>query len=196
MDKAVFQHCDNPGENWLQRLFSRPWLAAIVVGSAIHGFSTLNLWLTAPDNYLAHHWGLLLSHPGFGVTQLLIPFFVPWVVASIANYLNCLSREQLLNAFPESNPDLIIKLDEQGDPIYANRQVREWLRKMGEPEAHIDALLPPAYRKLAASLEGRGARICVRHQVAGSRFDFLIQRDQSDGLFIAGRHVGECSHSS
>lgn len=176
------------GERCLRHLFNRPWLAALVVGSAIHALATLDLWLFGPGGYLLQHWQLLADNPAFGATQILIPYLVPWAVTSVANHLNCRARECLMEAFPEANPDLVIRLDDQGNPVYANRQVRELLKRLGTSEQNIEAALPPGYRQRLFSVAGNHDRFRLRHQLAGREVEYLVQREYDcSGSFVSGR---------
>ncbi|KAA3628617.1 MAG: hypothetical protein DWQ09_08065 [Proteobacteria bacterium] len=128
-------------ERGLRRVFTRPWLAALLVGIAIHGFNIMNQWFAGAGSYFASHWLAIRIQPGYGVVQVLIPFLVPWLVTGIGRHLAGINRAALRAAFPDANPDLVIKLDRDGLPLYANRAVRRWLQGEAIPlSARIVAL--------------------------------------------------------
>jgi hypothetical protein len=174
------------GERYLRQLFNRPWLVALVVGSAIHGLITLDLWWFGSAEYLPIHWQLLIDNPVCAVIQLLIPYFVPWVITSMANRLNCKSRDCLMAAFPEANPDLVIKLDSHGTPRYINRAVIQRLYEAGLSLEHPEEILPHDYRqRLFGNAE---TTLRLWHEVQGQHIEYLARREPgSGGVFISGR---------
>lgn len=174
------------GERYLRQLFNRPWLVALLVGSTIHGLVTLDLWWFGSADYLPIHWQLLLDNPVCAVIQLLIPYFVPWLIAGMANRLNGKSRDCLMAAFPEANPDLVIKLDSRGVPQYINRAVIQRLYEAGLSLDHPEMILPRDYRQqLFGSSE---TTLRLRHEVQGRHIEYLARREtENGGVFISGR---------
>lgn len=177
-------------ERWLRRIFTRPWLAALLVGFAIHGFNALNQWLAGAGSYLESRWLAIWMEPVFGFGQVLIPFLVPWLVTSVGRHLAGLNRAAVLAAFPDANPDVIIKLDSDGSPIYANRAARRWLRDMGEPETAITKLLPEDYCSRLKHEGPDAVSFTLPFSRAGREVEYLFRRERvGGGIFVAGRDV-------
>lgn len=173
-------------EYYLRQLFNRPWLVALVVGSVIHGLITLDLWWFGSADYLPIHWQLLADNPSCAVVQLLIPYFVPWVITSMSNRLNCKSRDCLMAAFPEANPDLVIKLDSHGAPRYINSAVIRQLFEAGLPLEHPEMILPRDYRQQLFGNSETTLRLW--HEIKGRHIEYLARREpESGGIFISGR---------
>lgn len=171
---------------YLRQLFNRPWLVALMVGSAIHGLVTLDLWWFGSVDYLRIHWQLLLANPTCAIIQLLIPYFVPWIITSMANRLNGKSRDDLLAAFPDTNPDLVIKLDAHGVPQYINRAVLQRLCEAGLPLEHPEMILPRNYRQQLFG--GQETTLRLWHEIQGRQIEYLARRDvNTGGVFISGR---------
>ncbi len=125
---------------------------------------------------------------GFGVTQMLIPYFVPWLITGIANRLNCKARDCLLAAFPEANPDLVIKLDAAGNPVYVNRAVTEQLQEAGLSPDKPEVILPADYRNRLPAGKPGAAPLRLWHELGGRRIEYLVRHDGScGGIFISGR---------
>jgi|GEM_PF-2971137 len=173
-------------EHHLRQLFNRPWLVALLVGSTINGLIIMDLWWFGPVGYWSRHWQLLMDNPGFAITRMLIPYFVPWIIAGIASQLNSKSCDWLMATFPEANPDLVIKLDGSGTPLYVNRAVMERLHVAGLSSEHLEWILPHDYRKQLPNNMEPTQRFW--HEIEGQRIEYLAQCEVgSGGVFISGR---------
>lgn len=182
-------------ERGLRRVFTRPWLAALLVGIAIHGFNAMNQWFAGAGSYFASHWLAIRIQPSYGVVQVLIPFLVPWLVTGIGRHLAGINRAAMLAAFPDANPDLVIKLDRDGLPLYANRAVRRWLRELGEPADAIETILPEGYIARLAYEGAAATPLIVPFSRDGREIEYVYRREEGgNGVFVAGRDVTSVRH--
>lgn len=184
----------SPQPYWLQLLmpiFSRPPLAALFVGSAIHGLSYLNASLVGVE-YLANITDAFDRALFFGLFKVLIPYFVPFVVTSIARTLNNHRHREFIAEFPEMNPDLVFKLSQDNTINYWNPTVRTYLQRLGFPESCPEALLPPSYQDVASSVQGRDIVETVSHSIDNVDFQFSFRsKPESNTVFISGRDTTE-----
>ncbi|MFQ6605456.1 MAG: HD-GYP domain-containing protein [Fidelibacterota bacterium] len=123
--------------DYIQRIFNKPWLVALLVGTAIHGSMELGAFLLLGHSYLRS----LQENLTYGMIRFIVPYLIPFIIASISRYLVNLSVRRNMEMFPEANPDMILRLDGDGNRIYTNPMTREFLDKFKLPEAELTAQL-------------------------------------------------------
>jgi len=80
-----------------------------------------------------------------------------------------LSRIRLLSLIPEVNPNLIIRLDPEGNVLYMNPGVRELLEKIGFKESEVTRILPEGYREIISEHRNPETATCERDVVVRGR---------------------------
>ncbi|MBF0358040.1 MAG: hypothetical protein HQL70_05485, partial [Magnetococcales bacterium] len=175
------------GKGVLVSIFSRPPLAAMLVGGAIHLFSYFNAIFVGHD-YISELVNSLYSYPVYGTGKLLIPFFVPWIVTSTACKIAQQRSKNFFSDFPDMNPDLIFKIDQGGSILYVNPSVRHYLLSLGLEEGRPQDLLPEDFLRTVAKVVGRDERSIVSHNIAGVSIDYTFRgRAKGDSVFVSGR---------
>ncbi len=134
----------------IRYIFSRPPLTALLVGSSIHLFNQLNLYLSFGILHYQQWQNDFIDHPLYTLVDILIPFFVPWMVASFGCHISRFHRQQVMNMFPESNPDIVMTLDNSGAVQYLNKSGETLLKQLGIDRSHAAHLLPERFRTPAS----------------------------------------------
>jgi len=167
-------------------IFSRPPVAALFVGSAIHLFSMLNSALVGAD-YIAEVLASFDPQPLFGFGKVIIPFLVPGIVTLIGKNLSGQRQRELMGHFPEMNPDLVFKLDETGNIDYLNPSVKAHLQRLNLEENEAHALLPHGYKEHVRSVIGQDKKVQAAFAVGGVDFEYTFRgRDGVNSVFVSG----------
>ncbi len=167
-------------------VFSRPPLAAFIVGSSIHLFSMLNASLVGTD-YIAGLMTSIEQAPFYGMGKFLIPFIVPGIVTLIGKHLSRHRQQELIGLFPEMNPDIVLKVNEQGDINYANPSASAMLQKLNFEGRDLDVLLPPEYKDHVGNVRGIDTKIHTTHSVGGVDIEYTIRgKEGNPSVFISG----------
>ncbi len=129
-------------DSLVRYIFSRPPLTALLVGSAITFFSQLNLYLSSGILRFQQWQSSIFEHPIYTLIDILIPFLVPWMVASFGTYLTRFQRQKVMDMFPECNPDIIMSLDKNGAIQYMNKSCTTILEQLDIDSSDAAHLLP------------------------------------------------------
>ena len=167
-------------------IFSKPPLAALVVGTVIHLFSWLNAYLVGMD-YITNvfiHFDMHFLH---GLGRILIPFLVPGIVTYLGRYLSRYRQQELMGHFPEMNPDLIFKVDEGGCVEYVNPTVKNHLDRLGLDEYAAASILPNDYLARIQDVSGQDKISQVSHSIDGANIEFTFRGIEAhNSVFISG----------
>ncbi|MCW9035744.1 MAG: HD domain-containing protein [Rhodospirillales bacterium] len=170
----------------LTAVFSRPPLAALVVGTTIHLFSFLNSSMVGV-NYLTELIASFEKQPLYGLGKLIIPFLVPGIVTLIGKMLSGHRQRELMGHFPEMNPDLVLKLDQEGNVEYFNPSVRSQLTRLSLDEDAVQSLLPPNYTTHVESVVCQDKKVQTSFSLEGVDIDYTFRgREGVDSVFVSG----------
>jgi len=172
--------------NILRYIFSRPYLAALIVGSFIHAGKWLNFTFHGIDYYentvkLIDH-GLI-----FFVIDILMPYIIPFAVITISVKLAKIKEKEFYNTFPDMNPDIIIKCDLSGMPLYINKSAKIFLFENNISVVEHEALIP---ENITSINDENGELPCrVTHNIEGVKIEYLVSRPDNNSLFLSGRII-------
>ena len=167
-------------------IFSKPLLAAFVVGMAIHLFNLINSYCVGVD-YVGELLTSFEDQPFFVLGKVLIPFLVPGFVTAAGKYLSSFRHRELMGHFPEMNPDLIFKMDACGCIEYMNPSVKCHLDRLGLSEDDANTLLPGDYIKHVKAVAGKDKTIQVSHIVEGANIEFTFRGAfEQSMIFVSG----------
>ena len=185
-------------------IFSRPPLAALVVGTAIHLFNYLNSSFVGMD-YFMGLMNVLDSQPAYGMGSVFIPYIVPGIVTMTGKHLSGLQQKELMGHFPEMNPDLVFKLSPTGEVEYHNPSVRSYIQRLMLSKDTPQALLPVEYKEHAASVAGQDKKVQVTFSLEDIDFEYTFRGCKDvNSVFVSGhdstktheleRHLVESQH--
>jgi len=118
-------------------IFGKPLIASFIVGTAIHLFQALNYAVFMETNYFTKFSDLVSTKPLPGIIQILVPYLIPFLITYVANRLTIMRERESLLRFPDANPDIVIKLNGDGEVDYANPTTSQYLKRL-----HIDPNRP------------------------------------------------------
>ncbi|HEB86914.1 MAG TPA: HD domain-containing protein [Gammaproteobacteria bacterium] len=168
----------------IRYIFSRPLLTALLVGTSIHLFNQLNLYLASGVLHFRQWQNGIFNHTAYTLIDVLIPFFVPWMVASFGCYLSRFRQQQVMNMFPDSNPDIVMSLDNSGVVQYVNKSCETILKQLGIDRTDAARLLPEHFHTSAhTDRDGHNpATESIRH--GQQIFHFRLMRSNQHTLVI------------
>lgn len=175
-------------------IFSKPPLAALVVGTVIHLFSWFNAVLVGKD-YLADLFAHFDMQPFYGLGKILIPFLVPGIVTLVGKYLSQYRQRELMGHFPEMNPDLIFKMDENGCIEYMNPSVKKHLDRLGLKECEAASLLPEDYLVHVKAVSGLDEIDQVSHYIDGANIEFTFRGIEDHTMVFVSGHDSTRLHT-
>lgn len=168
-------------------VFSKPPLAALVVGTTIHLFNLVNAHFVGLD-YLSNLWSSLNQDPVYCLGVIFIPYVVPGFVTYAGKYLSGFRHKELMGHFPEMNPDLIFKMDANGCIEYLNPSVKKHLRRLGLSELDANTLLPGDYLKHVRAVSGQSQTIQLSHVFEGANIEFTFRGSIGQPMVFVSGH--------
>ena len=181
-------------QRMISHIFYYPSMAALIVGGMIHLFNHVNASISGYD-YYAYLVEALSHHPLYGGSKILIPFLVPLLVTTIGKRLSQRRQKELMQEFPEMNPDLVFKLDQHGTILYTNPAVHQQLRHFGLSKEQAERVLPGNFRQQVAAVFGKDEVCLVAHNVKGVEFEYRFRgRTVGDSVFVSGHDVTALKH--
>ncbi|MDH3355753.1 MAG: hypothetical protein OEL79_11130, partial [Chromatiales bacterium] len=176
-------------EHLIRRILERPALAAILVGTFINLFMMVTTWAMAGTEILMVRFSLLKSAPLYFAIQIAIPYLIPWAVTSISLRASRQRMQLILNKFPEMNPDIIMRLDQDLGVEYINQAGQAFMQHHQMPSEDPLQMLPEhALKRLREdSSDDLWLSVDVRHNEQA--INFVIRRDNEGSIFIAGRDI-------
>ncbi len=171
------------------KILGRPILGALLVCTLINGVSLLSTLLLATNglSYWLNHWQTapLLTLIGTSTT-----FLIPWAIMRRGRRALFRREGELLAAFPEMNPDLVLKLSAAGKVDYFNNTTSAYLEKLAIPSSQPELILPANYLDLLTDLSERSAPLVAetRHQDISIEFAMRCLPGCQQ-VFVAGRDV-------
>ncbi|MCP4491717.1 MAG: hypothetical protein GY820_31090 [Gammaproteobacteria bacterium] len=71
------------------------------------------------------------KEPLLALASIAITFLVPWLAMSMGRKSLLRRERELMAAFPDMNPDMVLKLSISGAVTYYNSAVMQYLQKLG-----------------------------------------------------------------
>ncbi len=171
-------------------VFSKPPIAATIVGTAIHLFQALNCWIFMDTDYFEQYRSLLADQPLSGAFQVLIPYLVPFMITYIANRLATQREHKSLLRSPDAHPDMILKLDERGQVTYTNPATSEYLQRLDIDPLRPEQLLPDDYLNIVRTLAGSGKSASAEKKIRDTTLNLEFRSlPDVNGIFVSGREV-------
>jgi len=168
----------------LQHIFARPFLAAIIVGSLIHFGKWLNLYIHNKD-YNTNLTQLLENGTAFAMADILMPFFIPFIVISISRKLAKIKECEFLNNFPDANPDLVVKCNAKGEPIFINNTVKALLFELNILAREMNRLVPDQLHQI--NIDTLALPTQITHTIQHITIEYLVNKSNNNGFFLSGR---------
>ncbi|MDP6776632.1 MAG: hypothetical protein QGI83_07705 [Candidatus Latescibacteria bacterium] len=170
--------------------FSRPPIAATLVGASIHGLLEINGHVFGVCCHVGHLAEVVGDAPAFGLLYLLIPFGVPFGMTQVGKRIVSEYEQECELRFPQANPDLVLKLDSSGEIVFANAAAEALPERVGLPRGEVKALLPSDTPSVVAEALETGGTLtrmvsCYREQV---EYRFRAISDE-DAVFVSGREA-------
>ncbi|MCP4138431.1 MAG: HD domain-containing protein [bacterium] len=177
---------------YISFIFSRPFLAAILVGSGIHLFLGLAEYLAKGINHAEVIAGNFSGNIIYGLIHVLIPYLIPWIVTTIGSNLTIQKERASLLKFPGSNPGIVMKLDIEGNISYMNPSAELFLDNLNIGREDGAEILPPEYRSKIGMILGKNRTLSLIHTIEGKTIDFTFRtfRDE-DSIFVSGHDISE-----
>ena len=176
-------------ENLVQRILERPPLAAFLVGTFINLFLMFSTWALAGTDALMERINLAKSAPLYFVIQIAIPYLIPWAVTSFSLRFSRQRMQLVLNKFPEMNPDIIMRIDNDHKVEYINRAGRDFMLSHEMPVENPLEMLPQHALKRLREDGSNDLRLSVDVRHHEQTINFSIRRDNEGNTFIAGRDI-------
>lgn len=177
----------------LQHIFARPILAALIVGSLIHLGKLVNFMIHSVNYYDNLHQ-LLKTGIIFTLIDISLPFLIPLLVVSLSRKLSTIKEQEFLNNFPDSNPDLIIKCNKDGEPVFINTTVKALLFEQNIPIRKTHLLIPEELK--STTHENRKLPSQLIHFINDIKIEYFVNVSHSNELFLSGRLLNRESSNS
>ncbi len=171
-------------DSLIRYIFSRPPLTALLVGSTIHFFNQLNLYLGSGIIHFRQWQEGIVEQPVYTLIDILIPFFVPWMVASVGIRLAHFHQQKVMDMFPESNPDIVMLLDNNGTVQYINKSCTQILDQLGIAKTDASNLLPECFSTQLNAENNQQQRLSNSIQHGQHTFHFYLTRNDDHALVI------------
>jgi len=176
-------------ENLIRRILEQPPLAAFLVGTFINLFLMFSTWLLAGSELLMIRLSLAKSAPLYFAIQIAIPYLIPWAVTTTSLRFSRQRMQLVLNKFPEMNPDIIMRLDDDHGVEYLNRVGREFMLRHQMPVENPLEMLPEHALKKLREDDSKELSLTVDVRHHEQTINFSIRRDNEGCIFIAGRDI-------
>ena len=106
--------------SWIKTIFMRPYLLAVLVGMGIHAmFELSSIFFETTDHVQLLRWQLN-ANPWSGIFQILIPFAVPFMIASVNKGIVREAMESQRYLLLDAHPGFVCHLDPAGQLIHCN----------------------------------------------------------------------------
>ncbi len=177
----------------IHKIIDKPLLSALVVGSLIHGFIWLATFIVlgaaATVSKLLEQWQL---SPGLALIQFVMPYFVPFLVTLFAKELTHQKIQRILQQFPESNPNIVMRLNHNLVPDYINPVGQAWLEKHELNTLSLDTLLPDSMVQALSKMPKNGGRIYEDEKHFGTEtYHFKAKVDEFGAVFVTAEDITE-----
>ncbi|PLA75357.1 hypothetical protein CYQ88_01965 [Hydrogenovibrio sp. SC-1] len=177
----------------IHRIIDKPLLSALVVGSIIHGFILLAMFIflgiVETQSTLFEKWHL---SPSLSLIQFITPYFVPFFVTVFAQELSHQKIQRILQQFPESNPNIVMRLNHDLVPDYINPVGQAWLEKHALDTLSLNSLLPSAMVKKLSNMPRKGGVIYEDEKHFGTEtYHFKAKVDEFGAVFVTAEDITE-----
>lgn len=175
--------------NFVKTIFAKPYLVSILVGFSIHILFEINTLLFYENRYVVNLIHEIINMPFSGSLQLLIPFIVPFIIATVSRKIVResldISRYSLFNDYP----DLIIQVNAESKIIYLNKAVKNFLSNLHGDEISVSQLLPDDIRKIINDILLNNRHVNRRHEIEDRILNLNITPFMDDTIIISGRKI-------
>lgn len=173
-------------------LFSKPLIAASVVGSSIHLLLELNSHFFLKTGYFSDLSQLLSNSFPAAFFKFVIPFTIPFLITSIGNRLMIQNERTSLIRFPQANPDIIVKLDRKGEFLFINQTGEEYIKSIGFKGDEKKKILPDNCLKIIESIIGSDKSCAAEKELFGRVFDYKFKSFvDEDTVFVTGHEISK-----
>lgn len=177
----------------IRSIFERPLIAALIIGTTIHLFLLMVTYLFMGAGGVMDKYAHILPNPIYLILHLSVPYLIPYLVTSIGKRLTQQKLEEVLHKFPEMNPDIIMRLDQHGNPEYINSAGRHFFKALPGGEEAIIHHLPAKIRETIDVKTSSSEEIRLNEDLVGkdATINFNMRHFGGDSTFITGRDVTE-----
>lgn len=177
----------------IYKIIERPMLSALVVGTLINGLALLSTLLLLG-------WQGMLSKASYQwqmsaplmLIQIIIPYLVPFLVTKFAKGLSRQKIQQILQKFPESNPNIVLRLNQDLMLDYINPVGQAWLEKHRLNSQNLIDLLPDNMGESLRNAPQNREFILEDQKIFGSEtYHFKAKKDDSGAVFVTAVDVTE-----
>ena len=145
-------------------------------------------------NYYDNLHQLLKTGIIFTLIDISLPFLIPLLVVSLSRKLSTIKEQEFLNNFPDSNPDLIIKCNKDGEPVFINTTVKALLFEQNIPIRKTHLLIPEELK--STTHENRKLPSQLIHFINDIKIEYFVNVSHSNELFLSGRLLNRESSNS
>ncbi len=171
-------------------IFGKPLLASIIVGVGIHGMMALNLYFYSGESHWEQIVHNFMASAVFGMIQVSIPFLIPLLVTSIGRKIRVDAEIRSLQKFPHANPNLVFKLNRNGEVQFMNQAATRLLNQLGIPESKVAALLPEDTPALIDKIVGSNEALSLDHRIGDEQYEFQFKAfTDEQAIFISARNI-------
>lgn len=173
-------------ERLLGYIFSRPILAAVIIGSLIHIGKWINYSLHGVD-YLQFVSDQLSDNVALGFVDILMSYIVPGLVVTVSRKLAIFKEKEFYQNFPELNPDIIIKCAKDGSPEYINSTAQTLMHELKISLNEVALLLPNEICSLVVDQNKMPQRLT--HEIKGRIIEYSVSLSDDGLVFLSGRQA-------
>lgn len=174
----------------LDRIFARPLLASLLVGTAIHLLNiTGYLLFYSAESVYNYLFASISATPLHLLITGAIPYAIPYLVTTIGGRITHKKIEGILAQFPGMNPDIILRFSNTMELDYINPAGTIFIEHHPRLLKSPIQLLPP---ETVSDLLEHGCQnrtISVDAQHEGCIINFNLRGDAEGNLFLTGRDV-------
>lgn len=126
----------------IYKVLERPLLSALLAGTAINSLQWFLIFAFLGSSVTALKWQETYQYPLLSTILFLIPYLVPFTVTTFGRKFADHKIQSVLNQFPESNPDVVMRFNVRQQLKYINPVGRQWLESQRLGANNNEALLP------------------------------------------------------
>lgn len=176
----------------INKTMTKPPLIALIVGSSIHLLLFINASILMGQNYFRFLASEMSKDPIYGFVKFIVPFLVPYIITLINRKIVWETEIKSLMKFPEANPDMVLRLNEEGQITFRNNAAKHLLADMLPDTQDIQVLLPQDTKEIVAQISGTDQAIRLEHKINDTllELNFRSFPDES-AVFVSGRNITE-----
>lgn len=171
-------------------LFSNPVFAALSIGLVIHLLQQLNSILFLKTSYISK----IIDEFSISITSafihIVVPFFIPYIISTFGKIMTEIIQQESLMKYPESNPNIIMKIDKTGVVCFMNKSGRKYCQKLDIDPDECEKILPDDYINIFRNLIRKDSEISVERVIKDIVFNFKFSSFlNEDTVFVTGMDI-------